>query len=845
MLHFLIVLFCFASISSKLYSQTTASFEKYYGNKSTSDIGNSVIELSDGNLLFVGTTVNFGAEQSDIYLVKTDFEGNELWSKIYGTEMNETGIAVQELEDGSLMIIGNRDTLIETSNNSHYINFQGFLIKIDFEGNELWSKVLDSNRSLFELVDMVYSTSGNLLIAGVYSSYSFLIEVNKEGEIIWETEQIFGDIREFKSIKELSDGSFIVVASERTWMSPNTIFKPSIIKISSDGELEWTHIAEEMGGWKGEDVWIRGDGTHAILANSLEQSNEVLIVVLDESGNQLWAEKYAVEGGQKVRGIGLFESVDKELMIVGNILVKGSKEEDVFTILLSSDGTNISEEIYDYNGQNLAEGLMKHSNGDVLIVGASTGFGGTGKDVLGLCLSKEGSVVWQTTYGELGGADTDRGMGLLQLPDGGYLISGHSNSYNSRGDLDAYLLRLDENGAAQWTQILDFSNGEDFCYQILALNNGGYVLWGENENEDGELYPQLTWIDETGNLLGVKQLDNGVDWSETNGIVLTENNEFMVCGRKIIEGDAVSYYAKLDAQGEMLWGKTAEGTRLKSIQATLKGGYLMVGSGAWSSSDGYVVPMQIIKINGNGVEEWSKTHGSGALMSTTYKYAFDVRETMTGDFIVSGYYFFDGSSGSTIYKFDRLGNFLWDNHIDAGREEYTNTFIADGRGSDGFCFVGNLNNGYQSLLPKSFLYKTDVNGNKEWVNYYGENMYESPNLTQALRTQDGGYAAVGTMTIDNSDQIFFVKTAPSGENEIVNTFESNQGSLLLCPTPARSSVRVSFENNYTGTAELKVFDTTGRLIFTDSKLKNDSIYSNFLDVSSFAKGIYFVEIAIG
>ncbi|MFK7905662.1 MAG: T9SS type A sorting domain-containing protein [Chitinophagales bacterium] len=42
-----------------------------------------------------------------------------------------------------------------------------------------------------------------------------------------------------------------------------------------------------------------------------------------------------------------------------------------------------------------------------------------------------------------------------------------------------------------------------------------------------------------------------------------------------------------------------------------------------------------------------------------------------------------------------------------------------------------------------------------------------------------------------------------------------------------------------------MFDTTGRLIFTDSKLKNDSIYSNFLDVSSFAKGIYFVEIAIG
>ncbi|MGB1243580.1 MAG: hypothetical protein ACPG49_13715, partial [Chitinophagales bacterium] len=57
---FLVLLFCLTSISTKLQSQTTDSFEKYYGKENTSDTGNSVIETSDGNLLFVGTTVNFG-----------------------------------------------------------------------------------------------------------------------------------------------------------------------------------------------------------------------------------------------------------------------------------------------------------------------------------------------------------------------------------------------------------------------------------------------------------------------------------------------------------------------------------------------------------------------------------------------------------------------------------------------------------------------------------------------------------------------------------------------------------------------------------------------------------------
>ncbi|MGB0931601.1 MAG: hypothetical protein ACPGVB_12530, partial [Chitinophagales bacterium] len=131
---------CSLLFSNGLYAQFQTIFQETYGGANTSDFAEAVIETADGNLVFAGTTANFGAGGFDMYLVKTDPNGNEIWSQAYGTAANEVGIGVQELSDGSLICIGNTNFLPN--------NPQIFAVKTDAGGNELWATAVgDLNTS--------------------------------------------------------------------------------------------------------------------------------------------------------------------------------------------------------------------------------------------------------------------------------------------------------------------------------------------------------------------------------------------------------------------------------------------------------------------------------------------------------------------------------------------------------------------------------------------------------------------------------------------------------------------------------------------------------------------------
>lgn len=89
----------------KTDSLGNAQWQNTFGG-SGRDYGNSVIQSSDGGFVVTGYTLSSGAGGDDLWIVKTDELGNQLWSKTLGGAQSDVGNYLIETSDGSFVITG-------------------------------------------------------------------------------------------------------------------------------------------------------------------------------------------------------------------------------------------------------------------------------------------------------------------------------------------------------------------------------------------------------------------------------------------------------------------------------------------------------------------------------------------------------------------------------------------------------------------------------------------------------------------------------------------------------------------------------------------------------------------
>ncbi|NQS97598.1 MAG: right-handed parallel beta-helix repeat-containing protein, partial [candidate division Zixibacteria bacterium] len=182
---------------------------------SSGDVGKSVQQTSDGGYIIAGYTYSYGAGYADVYLIKTDANGNETWSQTFGGSESDRGNSVQQTADGGYVIAGYTSSYGAGGNDV-------YLIKTDENGNETWSQTIGG--SDFEKAYSVQQTAdGGYIIAGYTSSYgaggydAYLIKTDTSGNEQW-SQTFGGSDNDFGySVQQTSDGGYIITGRTESY----------------------------------------------------------------------------------------------------------------------------------------------------------------------------------------------------------------------------------------------------------------------------------------------------------------------------------------------------------------------------------------------------------------------------------------------------------------------------------------------------------------------------------------------------------------------------------------------------------------------------------------------------
>jgi uncharacterized delta-60 repeat protein len=204
---------------------------KTYGGTGD-DVAYSVQQTSDGGYIVAGWTGSFGAGLTDFFLIKTDASGNLQWAKTYGGMYDDRAHSVQQTSDGGYIVAG--------WTGSFGASADIFLIKTDANGNVQWAKTYggaNEDRAL----SVRQTSDGGHIVAGWTNSFGagshdfLFIKTDANGNVIWAKTYGGTDLDRAYSVRQTSDGGYIVAGLTNSFGAGNgDIF---LIKTDANGNI--------------------------------------------------------------------------------------------------------------------------------------------------------------------------------------------------------------------------------------------------------------------------------------------------------------------------------------------------------------------------------------------------------------------------------------------------------------------------------------------------------------------------------------------------------------------------------------------------------------------------------
>ena len=351
------------------------------------DYGECVEQTPDGGYIIAGSTESFGNGERDVWVIKTNEYGNEEWNHSYGGNDYDLCNSLDKTIDNGFILLGSTKSYGNGDTNI-------WLIKINSNGNEEWNKIFetsgcDNGYSVKQVADNGFIITGTIESIGRASTDISLIKTDSQGNMEWNKTFGGSDFDYGFSVDQTNDEGYIIAGSTESF------------------------------GYGDYDVWL---------------------IKTDSQGNEEWNKTFG--GIDTDESNYVFQTFDGGYILTGNTRSYGNGSYDVWLIKTDSQGNEEWNKTFGGISSDYGYSVYQTNDEGFIITGLTSSFGNGGSDVWLIKTDSQGNEEWNRTFGE---NTHDYGRDVKQATDGGYIITGYTNSFNAL-NLDVLIIKTDPNG---------------------------------------------------------------------------------------------------------------------------------------------------------------------------------------------------------------------------------------------------------------------------------------------------------------------------------------------------------------------------------------------------------------
>jgi len=296
-----------------------------YGGSGT-DYGYDIQVTYDGGYILCGSTRSSGSGKADVYVLRLNFLGGVVWSRVFGGPENDIARSVRQTPDGGFVLAGST-----ASFGAGYDDF--WIIRTNASGDSLWSRTVGGTGG--EAAFAVRPVPGRgYIAAGATGSFGegyssvYAVCLDNDGDTVW-TRTYGGALADMAySVENTPDGGFVFVGATASFGAGE--YDAYLVKTDPDGNQEWDHRYGGALADRGYSVQPTADGGYFIAGSTASYGSggsDVLAIKTDPIGGQEWRRNY---GGNKADYCQSAIASGKSWVMVGYTFSYGAGSSDVY-----------------------------------------------------------------------------------------------------------------------------------------------------------------------------------------------------------------------------------------------------------------------------------------------------------------------------------------------------------------------------------------------------------------------------------------------------------------------------------------------------------------------------------